>query len=237
MSASAISTTANQLVPGSLTLTRAEARERGYDFYDIKNQTTGETTTGYSTPLTGISCPLTNACQVQQLAGVPTQAGIPTQSTIDIPNPGKFGVYRPDLAEKYADGDTAAVESKLSEMLEQAGIDTQAPITLTQESKDGSRLLVGKDNPNWQAIQDFLDNTPALANDIRHAWNEQVMKAKVQAVEVVNAKIDAAAPPPSDTSWLDAGRAELARIDSLSSALVFRNGRFDFSKIAGNASG
>lgn len=216
-------------IPGSLTLTRAQAEARGMISYETTNQMTGEKSESFQVSLSGYSLSLLKNAQGGALeSSEPTQSGSFVAKHYAGFGPTQSSLFRMDALRAAAAEDLPAVEQALADELAQAGIDPASSFTMTRTFDSNTRqyqVHVGHDFAEWRKVEDVLNKNPALFNDIQRVWAQQTILASMHIVEGALQEGAAGEQGAIDQAWLNHGHNDLAQSQSLSNTLDYRAGQ------------
>lgn len=212
----------NELVSGSLVLTRQKALERGVQFHETLNQMTGEKTELMQTKLSSISMSLMQDCD-----GHGTGAAAEDDSMFC---PTTNSILRMDALQAQVAEDTPAVEQALAECLAQAGIDPNSDFSMTVDyDADGkSTIHIGKDNAQWQDIETLLNGNKALHSDVMRTWNQQNLLREMQVVARVLNDTAGSGQAAINMAWRQHGQADLCAVQQNATILSYTGGKFVF---------
>ena len=213
----------NELVRGSLVLTRQKALERGVQFHETLNQVTGEKTEMMQTRLSSISMSLMQNCDGK---GAGADAG---NDFIFCPTPDS--IMRMDSLQAQVAEDTPAVEKALSECLVQAGIDPNSNFSMTvdYDAEGKSRIHIGKDNAQWRDIESLLNSNQALHSDIMRTWNQQDLLQEMQVVARVLNETAGSGQMAINMAWRQSGQADLGAVRQNATLLSYNGGKLFFT--------
>jgi hypothetical protein len=220
MSVTGLSSNDTNLLPGSLTLTRDKAVDRGYSFHEVVNETTGARSEMYQVPLSGMTMSLTNVVHVQDADGWSAY-----QATL---GPTANSLWRLDAARAEAAEDLPALETVLTAAFEKAGIDTSSGLSMTPEYVAATgeyRIKVGSENPQWQDIEDMFEANQPLTNDVCRIAEQQSSLAGMLVVEHLLKETAGGGQEAINQAWESGGSEDLKSVQSQGNTLRFSDGR------------
>ncbi|WP_029459311.1 hypothetical protein [Solidesulfovibrio alcoholivorans] len=220
MSVSGISD--SECIEGSLFLTHQKAVERGASFHETLNMMTGERTDLLQRPISGVA---------YSIMRVPAATGSDAASDGDFVScPTPDSLWRMDALRTQVAEDTPAVEEVLANCIEQAGIDPSRDfsMTVTYDEAGESQIHVGRDHPQWQAVENLFQDNSALRSDVLGLWNQQGVLADMRVVAGIVNENAAAGQEGITEAWLAHGHADLVAGRQNAATLRYQDGRLDF---------
>ncbi len=211
-----------EVIQGSLIMTRKKALERGASFHEAIIQMTGERTEILQRPISGISYSIMRnpaANNDERMSGG-NFISCPTADSL----------WRMDALRTQVAEDAPLVEQALADCLEQAGIDSHRDFSMTVAyDEDGESCIhVGREHPQWQAIESLFHNNAALHSDVMGLWNQQSVLADMEVVAGILQENASTGQEGITKAWLAHGRADLLSSRQKASALRYHDGKLGF---------